>query len=619
MRDTSCMTPNLFATGRRLVLLCLCVVAFLRLSGQALESMSSAELYRLTTQLTQNGEYTRAAEAHRIIAERDLAEIENLDRAIKNYIEAQKLFARAGDSVRMYQTLSDMGRLYCGSEYYAEAVTLFNRVLGFAERQQDSLLQARTLQQIGDIYIARQQPNEAARYMERASKLNFYLKDTLLSTINRLTITALKGQKQWFAELPDSLEIELSRFDSIRYQSFLPSIHLHVGMYNMYAKKYDLALYYFQHGLRLAAQDIFVKRELYRQQAACYELMQDYPSAFRVMKAYNHFNDSLNDASKSTSIQQILIKYKDIERQSELQEMARDRNITALKSRMQKVISYALLVGAVIMLIVSYIIIRSYQERLNANQIITKQNEEINQRKINELETNQKIETISSMLQGQEVERERIARDLHDSLGGLLSTVKLHFDAIQAKNPDISQQKEYTKAYSLLDAACNEVRAISNNMQPGALLKMGIVPAINDLINRIESEDTPHIEFIHYGSLQDLAIGVTLHIYRIVQELLYNCLKHAGAKEILIQVIRNEEDIEIMVEDDGRGYDPHDGRKGMGTENVAARVNFLKGEIHVHSEYGVGTTTTITIPYTTEAASQDAFNQMDPGWFELKS
>jgi signal transduction histidine kinase len=248
------------------------------------------------------------------------------------------------------------------------------------------------------------------------------------------------------------------------------------------------------------------------------------------------------------------------------------------------------------MLIGSYIIIRSYQQRLSANQIITKQNEEINQRKIRELESNIKIENMSSMLQGQELERERIARDLHDSLGGLLSTVKLHFDALQAGIPEIARQAEYAKAYNLLDNACNEVRTISNNMQPGALLKMGLVPAIRDLINRIESKDTPHMEFQHFGPLHDLPMTIGLHIFRIVQELLYNSIKHAGANEILVQLIRNPDDLEIMVEDDGRGYDPSDARRGMGTENIAARVNFLKGEISVHSESGVGTTTTITVP-----------------------
>ncbi|HQW25077.1 MAG TPA: histidine kinase [Saprospiraceae bacterium] len=613
MKDSFCLYTKSYLTS--LLLLGCLLMNPQTAAAQVSEAKSNAELYRLITQLEQAGKHSEAAEAYRIIAERDLAEIENLDRAIKNYIEAQKLFGKAGDSLKMYQTITDLGRLYCGSEYYLEAISMFERVEGYAERTLDTVLSARMLQQIGEIYIARNQMQEASKYFERASRLNMMIQDTLLSTINRLTITALTGQKPLFKDLPDSLSIDLTRYDSIRYLSFLPSIHLHVGMYNMHAKKYKLALYYFSQGLRLAGKDTFVKRELYRQQAECYEKMKNYPAALHVMKTLNHFNDSLNNAGKSASIQQMFLKDKDIQRETELLMMERDRNITALKSNIQKVLSYALLVGAVIMLIVSYIIIRSYQQRLNSNQIIADQNEEINRRKINELESNRKIESISSMLQGQEVERERIARDLHDSLGGLLSTVKLHFDAIQAKNPEITNQKEYNKAYNLLDAACSEVRTISNNMQPGALLKMGIVPAIKDLVNRIESEDTPHIEFLHYGPLHDLAIGVTLNIFRIVQELLYNCLKHAHSKEILIQLIRNDEDIEIMVEDDGVGYEPTEVRKGMGTENVAARVNFLKGEISVHSEKGVGTTTTITIPYTKETAEDEVFTQIDPEVF----
>lgn len=615
MKDAFVSTLRRFRISALLALILLLLSAT-TVKAQINDNLSNAELYRLIAQLEQQGKLSEAAEAYRIIAERDLSEIENLDRAIKNYIEAQKLFRRAGDSLRMYQTITDLGRLYCASEYYLEAVSMFERVESYAERSLDTLLAARMLQQIGEIHIARNEPREASRYFERASKLNLSIQDTLLSTINQLTITALTGRKQLFQDLPDSLSIELSKYDSIRYQSFLPSIHLHVGLYNMHAKKYKLAQYYFTQGLRLAGNDVFVKRELMRMQAECYEKMDDISSALRVMKAYTHFNDSLSEASRSASMEQTMLKYKDIQRETELQEMARDRNITVLKSRMQKVVSYALIVGAVIMLIVTYIIIRSYQSRLNANQIIAMQNEELNRRKISELENQRKIETISSMLQGQEVERERIARDLHDSLGGLLSTVKLHFDAIQAKNPDITHQKEYNKAYNLLDAACNEVRTISNNMQPGALLKMGIVPAIRDLVNRIESEDTPHIEFIHYGALQALPVGVILHIYRIVQELLYNCLKHSHAREILIQLIRNEEDLEIMVEDDGKGYDPGDVRKGMGTENVAARVNFLKGEISIHSEKGVGTTTTITIPFSHEIAENEVFGQIDPEVFE---
>ncbi len=579
--------------------------------AQNLESLSSADLYRLIAQLENDGDYDQAAKSYRILADRDLAEIENLDRAIRNYLEAQKMFKRAGDSSNMYQVIADLGRLYCGSEYYLEAIDMFERVRSYAERNMDTLMQARMLQQIGEIYIARNMIDDASGYFLRASRMNLLVQDTLLSNINRLTITALTGRKNIFSDQPDSIKLELTAFDSIRYQSFLPSIQLHVGMYNMHVKKYKLALYYFTQGLKLAEDDVFVKRELLRKEAEVYEKMDDYPSALAVMKQYNAFNESLTDANRSKNIESLLNKYRENEQVTELKDMTRDRNIIIVQSRISKLLSYAALVGAVIMLIVTYLIIRGYQQRLNSNQIIAKQNEEINQRKINELESNLKIETMSSMLQGQEVERERIARDLHDSLGGLLSTVKLHFDAIQARNPEITEQKEYSKAYNLLDAACTEVRTISNNMQPGALLKMGVVPAIKDLINRIESEETPHIEFLHFGALNDLPTNLILHLYRIVQELLYNCIKHAQAREILIQLIRNDEDIEVMVEDDGKGYDPSVVNKGMGTENVSARVHFLKGEISIHSELGVGTTTMITLPYVPGPQAIEPSNEKD--------
>jgi len=246
---------------------------------QNLESLSSADLYRLIAQLENDEEYLQAANAYRLLAERDLAEIENLDRSIKNYLEAQKLYRRAGDSVSMYQVIADLGRLYCGSEYYLEAIGMFERVRGYGERTQDTLLQARMLQQIGEIYIARNILDEASDYLLRASRMNLMVQDTLLSNINRLTISALTGRKNFFNDLPDSLVIALSKFDSVRYRSFLPSIHLHVGMYNMHMKKYELALYYFEQGMKLVGKDMFVKRELFRKQAECYEKMNNYTKA----------------------------------------------------------------------------------------------------------------------------------------------------------------------------------------------------------------------------------------------------------------------------------------------------------------------------------------------------
>ncbi|MDX1407024.1 MAG: sensor histidine kinase, partial [Saprospiraceae bacterium] len=274
----------------------------------------------------------------------------------------------------------------------------------------------------------------------------------------------------------------------------------------------------------------------------------------------------------------------------------KDRNIATINNRLQKILTFSLLFGSVIVLLGAYLTIRNYQSRFNANQIIHKQNEEINQRRITELENNLKIETMQSMILGQEAERERIAKDLHDSLGGLLSTVKLHFDAVQTHSPGIDETSEYQQAHALLDEACKEVRNISNNMQPGALLRLGVVSAIGDLINRLQSDSTAQIEFQHYGLNGSLDQTISLNIFRIVQELLTNSLKHAQASQILVQLIQKDDELMVMVEDDGIGYDSSAVKQGMGTENIASRVNFLKGDLSIHSVIGEGTSTLVNIP-----------------------
>jgi signal transduction histidine kinase len=296
-------------------------------------------------------------------------------------------------------------------------------------------------------------------------------------------------------------------------------------------------------------------------------------------------------------IDKLLVTNQTFEQKSKIRELEKDQKITAFQNRLQSVLTFSLLFGSVIVLIGAYFTIRNYQHRFNANQIIHRQTMEINRQRITELENNVKIESMNSMLQGQEAERERVAKDLHDSLGGLLSTVKLHFDALQSQDTRVGNTKEYQKAYSLLDEACKEVRHISNNLQPGALHKLGLVPAVQDLIHRVRTDDGPKITFSQSGVEKSLDVRISLNVYRIVQELLNNALKHAEANEISINLTQSEDTFSLSVQDDGKGYEPGStARMGMGTENIASRVNYLKGDLGIHTVLEEGTTTQIDIP-----------------------
>ena len=135
-------------------------------------------------------------------------------------------------------------------------------------------------------------------------------------------------------------------------------------------------------------------------------------------------------------------------------------------------------------------------------------------RKIKTLEDDAKMKGMQSMIAGQEMERERIAKDLHDSLGGLLSTIKLQFDSVQSRNEEIKNLSEYQNANKLLDSAVNEVRSISRNLQPGALAELGLVPALKDLLNNFDGDHYPDVDLQVYDIPEKLDNIVSLSIFR---------------------------------------------------------------------------------------------------------
>lgn len=576
-------------------------IAFLGLawnvSGQVKTgNLSNYELYQLVLTAKDSGDLHTQAEAYLQLAENDLYTIENDDRAIKNYLNAIDAFRKLHDSARVAEVQADLARLYAEQEYYEEALNYLHQVLKFYEGRKDTMMQGRILNQLGDTYLSKGNIELAISFLKKSREFNLIVRDTLLHLINSITLATIAESGESIVYDADSTLQAFTRRETNIDPGFKSSALLNAGIYYMRQKKYPLALYYFDKSREAATKNPVRLRNAYKHISACYKEMGDFETAFLYLNKYSQLNDSILNARRTWIINELLITKQTREKEAQIIDLENQKKLSSMSNRAQKIITFSLLFGSIIVLFGAYITIRLYQQRLNTNQVISKQKEELTQSRITELENNLKIETMHSMLQGQEAERERIAKDLHDSLGGLLSTIKLHFDSVTSKLPAVEAQEPYQKANQLLDEACKEVRNISNNMQPGALLKLGILPAIKDLINRIQGEDQPDIEFQHFGINGDLESTLSLNIYRIIQELLINSIKHANADEILIQLIEKDNEIIVMVEDDGNGYDVELVAKGMGTGNIASRVKYLKGELSIDSELGKGTTTMITIP-----------------------
>jgi signal transduction histidine kinase len=133
-------------------------------------------------------------------------------------------------------------------------------------------------------------------------------------------------------------------------------------------------------------------------------------------------------------------------------------------------------------------------------------------------------------------------------------------------------------------------------MMPSTLHKFGLLVALEDLITELNIAAYLKLEFQHYQLDLDLSDEVSLSVYRIIQELLHNAIKHAGATEILLQLVQNDNQLEIVVEDNGKGYDVKTSSMGSGLMNIQSRLLYLNGEMKIDAGEGNGVSISIEIP-----------------------
>lgn len=218
-------------------------------------------------------------------------------------------------------------------------------------------------------------------------------------------------------------------------------------------------------------------------------------------------------------------------------------------------------------------------------------------RLLEELER-QKTITLQAVIEGQEHERSRIAKDLHDGVGQMLSVIKIGISAAEEKIASSSphEASRLRESILLLDTAVQEVRSVSHQLMPVALKQLGLSSSIHDICSSITASTAIRIDTELSALEQRFDALLELTLYRIIQELINNTLKYGEANRISIQALREEKALLIMYEDDGKGFDMQAQRIGLGLHNIASRVTILGGTVEIHSSPGGGMAATIDIP-----------------------
>ncbi len=299
----------------------------------------------------------------------------------------------------------------------------------------------------------------------------------------------------------------------------------------------------------------------------------------------------------SSKISELNIKLETTEKEKQIVQLLN----TNLKSEASRIRNRNLLLGSISLLALGFIIGVLIYKNTKRKQLIVEQNHELQLQRTEKLLKDQELNAIDAMLTGQEKERQRLANDLHDNLGSTLATIKLHFEHLKnnRNNTNVKNIEElYSKTNVLLDEAYLKVRNIAHEKNSGVMANEGLLPAIRNLAKKASSGDKLNIEIQGYGLEKRLDNALEISIFRMIQELTTNAIKHAQASEINIALTNHDSLLNIIVEDNGKGFDAKllPDKEGMGLKSIEKRIEHLEGTFEIDSTIGKGTNILINIP-----------------------
>ena len=329
--------------------------------------------------------------------------------------------------------------------------------------------------------------------------------------------------------------------------------------------------------------------DVYKSIYQTYFQAENFRKAYEYLEKYFVLKDSIFSIEKEQLVNELLLKYEKEKDEAlilslENENLAKDLRLKKRTNQRNVYLFSGLGIITFILFLLIYFRLKARKDRI------------ISLQRIHQLEEEKKLLAARSIVEGQEEERKRIAKDLHDGLGVLLSTVKMHFSLVKEKSPD--SQSLVEKASKLLEQAANDVRRISHNMMPGLLTKLGLYEALEELFDKLNEVKGLKANIRIEGEQQRLSENVEIMLYRIIQEMTNNTIKHAEASMINLKIEVHFDKLNILYSDNGKGFNVEDTlkSKSMGLSSIQSRVKFLNGSEKIYSGSDQGVKYKIQVP-----------------------
>ncbi|MFY7839256.1 MAG: tetratricopeptide repeat-containing sensor histidine kinase [Lacibacter sp.] len=532
----------------------------LKLAGKLNDSVAYAELTRyMGTAHYFKGEYEKAAGyffASAGIYERrsmykqlatvinDLAKLyrktRDLNRANTFYNRAYSLFTSLKDSSGMQMVLNESGVVYEYQGNYEKAISHYRSALKMATLLKDEAGRAWSLSFLAGVYVLQSKFSQAEDFNLQALGIRQKLSDSFAITLSYSDLGIMYGTWGKFERAVYYLEESNKVAEKMQYKELLS---------NNYAELSRIA-----------------------------NVTGNYKQALDYYTWHTQLKDSLFSAQKTRQIEELSTLYETNKKQQQIEVQQ-----LTIKKRNQQI--FLILLFVMLASVVAYFFYTRYKWK----QQVKLQHEILKQQEL----------ATSLVLEAEEKERSRIAKDLHDGVGQMMSAARMNLSSFynDLSLPDTEQNKSLKNIIQLVDESCKEVRAVSHSMMPAALLSKGLPQTLDEIASRISTGNFS-MHFYSEGFNERLDSNTETILFRVIQECINNAIKHSEATTLDISLIKDRDGISVTIEDNGKGftYNPATAKEGIGLHNIHSRIQFLRGSIDIDSAPGKGTLIAIHLP-----------------------
>jgi len=499
--------------------------------------------------------------------------IGDLNNSLKTNLDILEIFETKKDSFAIASTLNSIAGIYGEMNNYDEAITNYKEAINIFIKKDKTRDVSNTNANIAVIYHRNGDNDKATIFAEDALKIakeNGFKDEegSALSTLGTIHIKSNPDKAlQYFLRAKKIL-------DQTNFNTQKLTTNRGLGVAYFKTKKYDEAKNTLLNALKVAEE----KKILHEVQPITKTLAEiavkesDFKLAYNYRLKYTAAKDTIFNTENSKNINLLQKQFETEKKDKEIAQQQLDLEKSKAKTQTMTILIISLLLASILL----WFVFQQRQKRIQ-QQLVAVQKE-------------QEVLTLESLIAGEEKERLRIAKELHDGVNGDLSAIKYKLSSLLKMNNEV-----ITEAVTMIDNSCQQVRAISHNLVPPSLKDFNLIEAVSNYCENMNNTHQPEIDFQHIGEAIELNKKVEINIFRIIQELVTNAVKHAKAKTIDVQISNRNNTLLVTVEDNGEGYkNKTEETNGIGMNNIRSRAEYLNADLEVITNKN-GTSNTIEI------------------------